>query len=139
MDDLPEIDFVMSIGLLRGGERAAVRAEFELLAREAHAGGKSLKVILECGLLTEPEIRAACELALECGIEYVKTSTGFGPRGATVDDVRLLRACVGDRAGVKAAGGIRTLAQAVALLGAGATRLGTSAAGATIREAGARG
>jgi deoxyribose-phosphate aldolase len=138
-DGADEIDFVLSIGLLRGGDHAAVGDEFERLAREAHARSKALKVILECVLLAEAEVRVACSLALRSGIEYVKTSTGFGPRGATVEDVRLLRACVGDRAGVKAAGGIRTLAQALALAGAGATRLGTSAAGAIVREGGVRG
>lgn len=131
------VDFVLPLGLLRAGETGAVREEFEGMVREAEARGAELKVILECGLLDEAAIRTACSLALETGIGCVKTSTGFGPRGATVADVRLLRACVGGRAGVKAAGGIRTLPQARALLDAGASRLGTSAAAAIMREQGA--
>jgi deoxyribose-phosphate aldolase len=91
------------------------------------------KVILETALLQEEEIVAACLLASLAGADFVKTSTGFGPGGATVEDVALMRAAVGDRLGVKAAGGIRDLEDALAMIGAGATRLGTSS-GVTIAQ-----
>ena len=84
--------------------------------------------------MTDEEKRQAAQLAEEAGADFVKTSTGFGPRGATVEDVRLLRASVSERVGVKAAGGIRTFAQAKALLDAGATRLGTSNAATILAE-----
>ncbi len=86
----------------------------------------TLKAILETGLLTEDEVRRAAACAVEAGIDFVKTSTGYGPRGATEEDVRLLRAAVGDRCRVKASGGIRTRAQALALVAAGADRIGTA-------------
>ncbi|HDI86308.1 MAG TPA: deoxyribose-phosphate aldolase, partial [Candidatus Korarchaeota archaeon] len=100
--------------------------------REVVPGG-IVKVILETGLLSREEIEAACALVEEAGADFVKTSTGFGPRGATVEDVRLLRGLVGDRLGVKAAGGIRTYEQAVAMIEAGANRIGTSS-GVKIAE-----
>jgi deoxyribose-phosphate aldolase len=90
-----------------------------------------VKVILECALLNDEQKVRACRLAEQAGAHFVKTSTGFASGGATVADVRLMRATVGDRMGVKASGGIRTLEDALALIEAGATRLGTSAA-ATI-------
>ena len=92
------------------------------------------KVILETAYLTDAEKRRVCELAAEAGVNFVKTSTGFGPAGATVDDVRLMRDVVGPTVGVKAAGGIRDLTAARAMLAAGATRLGTSS-GIAIVEA----
>jgi deoxyribose-phosphate aldolase len=132
-----EVDFVMPIGALRGGDHERVAKEFSAMVALSRSRRKTLKVILECGLLAEIEIRIACRLAVEAGIEYVKTSTGFGPRGATVEDVRLLSEAVAGRARVKAAGGIRTFAQARALLDAGASRLGTSTAASILREGGA--
>ncbi len=118
-----EVDMVLNVGCLKEGDHAAVRSDIAAVVR---AAGVPVKVILETALLTAEEIVAACLLAGEAGARFVKTSTGFGPGGATVEAVRLMRAAVGDRLGVKASGGIRTLAQARALLAAGADRLGTS-------------
>ena len=92
------------------------------------------KVIIEAALLTDDEKVTACTLAKAAGADYVKTSTGFGPEGATVDDVRLLRQTVGDKLGVKASGGIRTLDEALAMIEAGASRLGTSSTSAILAE-----
>jgi deoxyribose-phosphate aldolase len=95
----------------------------------------SVKVILETGLLTDGEKVTACELAEKAGAEYVKTSTGTGHGGATVEDIRLMRKAVGDRMKVKASGGIRNYEQARALLEAGADRIGTSAGVEIVRGA----
>ncbi len=122
-----EIDMVMNIGRLKSGHYAYVADDITRVVHEAHEEGALVKVILETGLLSEEEIVAACVLAKIAGADYVKTSTGFGPRGATVEDVTLMRRVVGPDMGVKAAGGIRTPEQAWALIRAGATRLGTSA------------
>jgi len=119
-----DVDFVLHPGAVKDGNWKAVEREFTLL-RGAVPEAR-LKVILETGLLGEDEIRRACALAVESGLDFVKTCTGYGPRGATVEDVRLLRAAVGDRCRVKASGGIRTREQALALVAAGADRLGTS-------------
>ncbi|MDI6893864.1 MAG: deoxyribose-phosphate aldolase [Bacillota bacterium] len=100
----------------------------------ATAEGIVVKVIIEACYLTDEEKVVACRLAEEAGARFVKTSTGFGPGGATVEDVHLMRRAVGDRLGVKASGGIRTLAQALALLGAGADVLGTSSGEAIMAE-----
>jgi len=97
------------------------------VARVAHAAGKLLKVIIETALLTDDEKRRACLIVKRAGADFVKTSTGFSTAGATVADVRLMRETVGPKLGVKAAGGVRSLADAEAMLAAGATRLGTSA------------
>jgi len=119
-----DVDFVAHPGAIKDGDWAAVLAEFEVLRRAVPEA--VLKVILETGLLTPGEATRAAGFAVEAGLDFVKTSTGFGPRGATVEDVRLLRAAVGTRCRVKASGGIRTREQAVALLEAGADRIGTS-------------
>ncbi|GBD08629.1 Deoxyribose-phosphate aldolase [Candidatus Thermoflexus japonica] len=122
-----EIDMVLPIGLLKAGEIDAVRADLQAVVAVCHAAGALCKVILETALLTAEEKSLAARLAVEAGADFVKTSTGFGPGGATVDDVALLRRVVGPSIGVKAAGGIRTAEQAIAMLEAGASRLGTSA------------
>ncbi|HXF70449.1 MAG TPA: deoxyribose-phosphate aldolase [Thermoflexus sp.] len=122
-----EIDVVMPIGLLKAGEIEMVRADLQAVAAVCHAAGALCKVILETGLLTPEEKTLAARLAVEAGADFVKTSTGFGPGGATIEDVALLRRVVGPSIGVKAAGGIRTAEQALAMLEAGASRLGTSA------------
>jgi deoxyribose-phosphate aldolase len=119
-----EIDMVVSVGHVKEGRRELVRDDI-LRVREACAG-RPLKVILECGLLSPEEIETVCGASLDAGADFVKTSTGVYARGASVEDVRRLRSLVGDRAGVKASGGIRTTVQALALLDAGADRLGTS-------------
>jgi deoxyribose-phosphate aldolase len=125
-----EIDMVAPVGLLKEGRTTAVREDV-IRVREACAG-RPLKVILEIGLLEPTEVEAACAAVLDAGAAFVKTSTGVYSRGATVDDVVLLRRLVGDRAGVKASGGIRSAEQALALLDAGADRLGTSAGVAIV-------
>jgi deoxyribose-phosphate aldolase len=138
-DGADEVDAVIPIGALLAGEEAYVAAELEALARACHAGGGRLKAILECALLDHASKLRACELAREAGCDFVKTSTGFAPGGATVEDVRLLRGCVGEALEVKAAGGIRDLATARALIEAGASRLGCSASLAIVAEAQAAG
>ncbi|MCS7251414.1 MAG: deoxyribose-phosphate aldolase [Anaerolineae bacterium] len=122
-----EIDMVLPVGLLKAGEIDVVRADLGAVVAVCHAAGALCKVILETALLTAEEKALAARLAVEAGADFVKTSTGFGPGGATVEDVAFLRQIVGTSAGVKAAGGIRTVEQAIAMLEAGADRLGTSA------------
>ncbi len=122
-----EIDVVINIGELRGGNHHAVREEIRAVVNAAHSGGAIVKVILETGLLDDPQKIVGCALAKEAGAEFVKTSTGFGPQGATVHDVELLRNAVGDSMGVKASGGIRTIEDARKMIAAGATRIGASA------------
>ncbi len=122
-DGAHEIDMVMNIGRFKEGEDRAVADDIRAVVR---AAGIPVKVILECALLTPEEMVRACRLAEAAGARFVKTSTGFGTAGATVAAVQTLRAAVGDRLGVKAAGGIRTLAEARLFLAAGADRIGTS-------------
>lgn len=123
-DGADEVDMVMAIGLALDGGWNAVEAEVRAV-RDA-ARDPVLKVILETGYFSEAEILEACKAALGGGADFVKTSTGFGPRGATAADVRLLAEAVRGRAQVKAAGGIRTRAAAIEMIEAGATRIGTS-------------
>lgn len=129
-----EIDMVINIGELKAGHAELVREDIRAVAEATHAGGKLLKVIIECCLLTDDEKRLACLLCAEAGADFVKTSTGFSTGGATVADVTLMRECVGPDFGVKAAGGIRTLADAYAMIEAGASRLGVSAAASILTE-----
>lgn len=129
-----EIDMVINIGELKAGHAELVREDIRAVAEATHAGGKLLKVIIECCLLTDDEKRLACLLCAEAGADFVKTSTGFSTGGATVADVTLMRECVGPDFGVKAAGGIRTLADAYAMIEAGAPRLGVSAAASILAE-----
>jgi deoxyribose-phosphate aldolase len=125
-DGAAEVDRVMNVGRLKSGRSQAVADEIAQVVRAI--AGIPVKVILETCLLTEEEKVVACRMVRDSGAAFVKTSTGFHPAGgATVADVRLLRATVGPDFGVKAAGGIRTLADALAMLEAGANRLGTSA------------
>lgn len=129
-----EIDMVINIGELKAGHAELIREDIRAVAEATHAGGKLLKVIIECCLLTDDEKRLACLLCAEAGADFVKTSTGFSTGGATVADVTLMRECVGPDFGVKAAGGIRTLADAYAMIEAGASRLGVSAAASILAE-----
>jgi deoxyribose-phosphate aldolase len=131
-----DVDMVVNIGRLKAGHLEYVRDEIRAVVRAAAraAEGIVVKVIIEACHLTDEEKVAACRVAEEAGAHFVKTSTGFGPGGATLEDVRLLRRAVGDRLGVKASGGIRTLAQAVALLEAGADVLGTSSGEAIVAQ-----
>ena len=124
-DGADEVDMVIAVGRLKDGDDAYVKADIEAVVRAAR--GKALtKVIIETCLLTDEEKRRACLLAKEAGADFVKTSTGFAAGGATAADVRLMRESVGEAMGVKAAGGIRSRADAEAMIAAGATRLGTS-------------
>ena len=120
-----EVDMVIAIGALREGDCLAVLEEIQGV--RAATPGAILKVILEMAALTDEQKVQGALLAAWAGADFVKTSTGFGGGGATAEDVALLRAAVGGLCGVKASGGIRTLAQARAMLAAGATRLGMSA------------
>ncbi len=134
-----EVDMVINIGRLKNGEYDAVREDIRGVVAAAHSvGGMArpiiVKVIIETALLTEFEKRMACILAVEAGADFVKTSTGFSGGGATVEDIRLMRQVVGPQMGVKASGGIRDASTALALLGAGATRLGVSAGVTIVQE-----
>ena len=126
-----EIDMVMNFGALKSGDAAMAAADVKAVVHAVR--GIPVKVILETAALTEAEKRLACRIACDAGARFVKTSTGFHPSGgATVADVRLLRAAVGSEFGVKASGGIRSLADAQAMVGAGANRIGTSASAAIL-------
>lgn len=130
-----EIDMVINIGALRSGEGERVASDIRGVVEVCHSAGAILKVIIETCYLSDPEKILACQLAQQTGADFVKTLTGLGPTGASVADVRLMRQTVGPEMGVKAAGGIRTLAHALGMLGAGATRLGTSAGVGIMEEA----
>jgi deoxyribose-phosphate aldolase len=127
-----ELDVVINIGAAKEGRWRAVRRDLSDVV--AATRGLVHKAIIECFYLSEDEKRRAAEAALEAGAALVKTSTGYAPGGATVEAVRLIRSVVGDRAGVKAAGGIRTYEQALLMIEAGATRIGTSSGVAIITE-----
>ncbi|MCX6085825.1 MAG: deoxyribose-phosphate aldolase [Caldiserica bacterium] len=128
-----EVDTVIQIGWLR--ERNYRGVEQDIAAVVGSAGNALVKVIIETCLLTDEEKRVACAIAVAAGAGFVKTSTGFSKAGATENDVRLMREVVGPLVGVKAAGGIRDLHTAIAMLNAGATRLGVSASAAILAEA----
>lgn len=130
-----EIDMVMNVGALRSGEPERVEADIRGVVEVGHAGGARVKVILENAFLSDAQKVAACQIAQRAGADFVKTSTGFGPSGATEADVRLMRQTVGPEMGVKAAAGIRTLADVLRMLEAGANRLGMSATVAVLAEA----
>jgi deoxyribose-phosphate aldolase len=132
-----DIDMVLNVGLLKSGQSAdfeAVRKDIRGVVELAHASGAIVKVILETCLLTFEEKLRASELALSAGADFLKTSTGFSTGGATADDITLLRGVAGHRAGVKASGGIRTLADATIMLHAGASRIGASGSVKIIAE-----
>jgi deoxyribose-phosphate aldolase len=122
-----EIDMVINVGELRGGNYDVVRQDIQAVVEAAHRGGAIVKVILETALLDDNQKAMACTLSKLAGAEFVKTSTGFGPHGATVHDVALMRRAVGAEMGVKASGGIRTLEDLKNMAAAGATRIGASA------------
>jgi deoxyribose-phosphate aldolase len=122
-----ELDMVINVGALRSGDSELVKLDIQQLAYRTHEAAAMLKVILETALLDDNQKVLACTLAKAAGADFVKTSTGFGPSGATTHDVALMRATVGPEMGVKASGGIRTLADLRAMVAAGATRIGASA------------
>ena len=127
-----EVDIVQNVRALQAGNLKYVLDELTLFAKICRDVGAVSKVIFENCYLSETEKLLSCKLACEAGVDFVKTSTGSGAGGATVEDVALMRKAVGPEKGVKAAGGIRTLADALAMLRAGATRIGTSAGRAIV-------
>lgn len=122
-----EVDMVINVGALKSGFYDEVRADIDKVSDACHEAGALNKVILETALLSDEEKVIAASLAVEAKADYVKTSTGFGPGGATVHDVLLLRETVGPKLGVKASGGIHTAEEAKQMVAAGATRIGASA------------
>lgn len=130
-----EVDMVINIGALRAGRLAQVRDDIAGVANACHERDALCKVIIEAALLTDLEKVEACLVAVEAGADFVKTSTGFATGGATLHDVALMRTTVGPGIGVKAAGGIRDYEAAIAMVAAGANRIGASAGVAIVREA----
>jgi deoxyribose-phosphate aldolase len=126
-DGAEEIDMVINIGALRGGERDIVKADIQGVVLASHGHGAIVKVIIETALLSDDQKVLACRLSQDAGADFVKTSTGFSKSGAAAPDIALMRRTVGKSMGVKASGGIRTLADLRAMTGAGATRIGASA------------
>jgi len=134
-----EIDMVLNIGALKSAAYAMVSKDIQAVVEEAHTRKALVKVIIEAALLSRREKILACLLSKAAGADFVKTSTDFGPGGATVEEVALMRRVVGAKMGVKAAGGIRTLNNALAMIAAGANRIGASASINILHEAVARG
>jgi len=133
-DGAREIDMVINIGALKSGNRDDVQRDIEAVTASCRESRALSKAIIETGLLTADEKATACALAKAAGVDFVKTSTGFGPGGATTADVALIRQFVGPAMGIKAAGGIRDLAAVQAMVAAGATRIGTSAGAKIVLE-----
>jgi len=133
-DGAREIDMVINIGALKSGDLRVVERDIEAVTFPCRETGALSKVIIEAALLTADEKVTACTLAKAAGADYVKTSTGFGPGGATADDVALMRRVVGEEMGVKAAGGVRDLESLKAMVAAGATRVGASAGVRIVQE-----
>jgi deoxyribose-phosphate aldolase len=134
-DGAREVDMVINVGALKAGQLAQVRDDIAAVTEVCHAHNALCKVIIEAVLLTDEEKVQACLVAVDAGADFVKTSTGFASGGATLHDVALMRATVGTRAGVKAAGGIRDYQTAIAMVAAGANRIGASAGVAIVRAA----
>jgi deoxyribose-phosphate aldolase len=128
-----EVDMVQNIGALKAGDYDLVRHDIAGVVRVCHAAGVLVKVIIETSLLTEEEKETSCRLAVEAGADFVKTSTGFSGGGATAEDIVLMRRIVGPDIGVKASGGVKTLADTEKMIQAGATRIGASAGVKIIR------
>jgi deoxyribose-phosphate aldolase len=133
-DGAREVDMVINVGALKSGDLRIVERDIEAVAAPCREAGVLSKVIIEAALLTDDEKITACTLAKAAGADYVKTSTGFGPGGATAADVALMRRVVGDEMGVKAAGGVRDLEGLKAMVAAGATRVGASAGVRIVQE-----
>ena len=134
-DGANEIDMVINIGALKAGRHELVQREIEGVVRAAHRHGVLVKVIIEAAALTDEEKVTACTLAKAAGADFVKTSTGYGPGGASLHDVALMRRMVGQSMGVKASTGVRDYETARAMIEAGATRLGVSRGIKIVREA----
>jgi deoxyribose-phosphate aldolase len=134
LDGACEIDMVINVGALRSGDLRLVERDIEAVTGPCRESGAVSKVIIEAALLTDEEKVTACTLAKAAGADFVKTSTGFGPGGATANDVALMRRVVGEDMGVKAAGGVRDLESLKAMVAAGATRIGASAGVRIVQE-----
>jgi deoxyribose-phosphate aldolase len=134
-DGAREIDMVVNVGALKSGDLRVVECDIESVTTPCRDAGVLSKVIIEAALLTDDEKITACTLAKAAGADYVKTSTGFGPGGATAADVALMRRVVGAEMGVKAAGGVRDLEGMKAMIAAGATRVGASAGVKIVQQA----
>lgn len=132
-DGADELDLVINISAIKHNAYEWIKPEILRCAQLIHEQEKILKVIIETAYLTDEEIARASKVCADAGADYIKTSTGFAPEGAKIDHVRLMRASVPDTVGIKASGGIRTLEQALAMIEAGADRLGTSA-GVSLME-----
>lgn len=126
-DGADELDIVINLVTLREGDWAQLEEEMSLLTERAHAAGKMVKVIIESGILTEEEIIQCCQIYSRVGVDFLKTSTGYAEKGATIEAVRLMREHLPPRVKIKASGGIRDYVFAAALVEAGADRLGCSA------------
>lgn len=133
LDGADEVDMVINIAAARALDKGTLVDDISAVAEAVHAGKAILKVIIETSLLNEEQKLLACRAAVEAGADFVKTSTGFNGGGATAEDVALMRAAVGPDLGVKASGGIRTLADAQAMIAAGATRIGASSGIAIVK------
>jgi deoxyribose-phosphate aldolase len=134
-DGAREVDMVLNLGAVKSGDLDLVARDLEAVTRPCRDAGVTIKVIIEAACLTDDEKVTACTLAKRAGADFVKTSTGFGPGGATVADVALMRRVVGPAMGVKAAGGIGNLDALKAMVAAGATRIGASAGVRIVRQA----
>jgi deoxyribose-phosphate aldolase len=133
-DGAVELDMVLNIGALRSGQVDIVREDIHAVCAAAHARGAKVKVILENAYLTDEQKVLACRLSEEAGADWVKTSTGFAPSGATLEDLRLMRRSVSEKVQVKAAGGVRSLAALLEVIDTGATRCGATATAAILDE-----
>lgn len=134
-DGATEVDMVQNVGALKAGDLDLLRRDMAAVVEVAHKHGAICKVILETALLTDEEKETACTIAKEVGADFVKTSTGFSSGGATAEDIALMRRVVGPEIGVKASGGVRTYADALNMITAGATRIGASAGIRIVQEA----
>ncbi|MGF4045582.1 deoxyribose-phosphate aldolase [Paenarthrobacter nitroguajacolicus] len=133
LDGADEIDMVINMASARANDKGALVDDIRAVSEAVHAGEAILKVIIETSMLTDEQKVIACEAAVEAGADFVKTSTGFNGGGATVEDVALMRKTVGPELGVKASGGVRSLADAQAMIAAGATRIGASSGIAIVK------
>ena len=133
-DGACEVDMVVNVGALKSGDHRLVERDVSAVVEASRAGGALVKVIIEAALLTDDEKVKACVISKVAGADFVKTSTGFGPGGATAADVALMRRVVGPEMGVKAAGGVRDLKSAQAMLEAGADRIGASVGVKIVQE-----
>lgn len=134
-DDCTELDMVINIGKLLGGDEDYVRDEIRQIVQVAHEAGALVKVILETCYLTDAQKVTACHLSEEAGADFVKTSTGYGTKGCTIQDLQLMRRSVSERVQVKGSGGIRDLDTVLSARAVGATRCGVSATAAIMAEA----